>query len=158
MAYVSFEYFNSIYPGAITEAEFGNLEYEARRVIDAHTTGVDNVRKLREAFPLDEDDAEAVKRCMCKLIRLLHDIEAAEKYRGLVQRGDGTVTGGVVSSVSSGSESISYAIGGTSIDEAVGDVAAKNRLLSQTVRQALSGVSDANGISLLFLGRYPRVF
>ena len=158
MAYVTFEYFNGIYPEELTEAEFNRLEWEARRIIDAHTTGVDNVRKLRVAFPIDEDDAEAVKRCMCKLIKLMCDIEAAEKSRGLVQRSDGTVTSGLVSSVSSGAESISYATsGGTSIDAAVGDIAERNRLYSQTVRQGLSGVMDANGINLLYMGRYPYV-
>lgn len=158
MAYVTFVYFNGLYPDNVTEAEFSSLEWAARRIVDAHTTGIDNVRKLRTAFPVDEDDAEAVKRCMCRLIKLLHDIEAAEKSRGLVQREDGTVTSGVVSSVSSGAESISYAAsGGTAIDAAVGDISTRNRLLSQTVRQMLSGVADANGVNLLYMGRYPYV-
>lgn len=158
MAYVTFEYFDGLYPSAVPEQEFSNLEWEASRIVDTHTTGIDNVRKLRVAFPLDEYDAEAVKRCICKLIKLLHDIEAAEKSRGLVQRGDGTVISGVVSSVSSGAESISYATnGGTAIDAAVGDISAKNRLLTQTVRQSLSGVCDANGVCLLYMGVYPYV-
>lgn len=157
MAYITFEEFSEVYPGAVTESDFANLEWEARRIVDGHTTGVDNVRKLRVAFPTDEDDAEAVKRCMCKLIKLMHDIEAAEKIRGLVQRGDGMAIGGVISSVSSGSESISYSTNGTAVDMAAGDITARNKLLSQTVRQALSGVRDANGVSLLYMGRYPYV-
>lgn len=157
MAYITFEEFSKVYPGAVDESDFANFEWEARRIVDAHTTGVDNVRKLRAAFPLDEDDAEAVKRCMCKLIKLMHDIEAAEKTRGPVQRGDGTIIGGVISSVSSGSESINYSTGGTVVDTAAGDIAARNQLLSQAVRQALSGVRDANGVSLLYMGRYPYV-
>lgn len=158
MAYVTFEYFNGIYPGALTGEDFNNFEWEARRAVDAHTTGIDNVRKLRVAFPADEYDAEAVKRCMCKLIKLMHDIEVAEKSRGLVQRGDGTVISGVVSSVSSGAESISYATsGGTSIDAAVSDITARNSLYSRTIRQALSGVCDANGVCLLYMGVYPYV-
>lgn len=158
MAYVTFENYNGLYPDNATETEFNNLEWEARRIIDAHTTGIDNVRKLRVAFPTDEQDAETVKRCMCKLIKLLHDIETAEKSRGLVKRGDGTVTSGVVSSVSSGAESISYAAdGGTALDAAVGNISARNKLLSQTVREMLSGTLDANGVNLLYMGRYPYV-
>lgn len=158
MAYVTLDYFNGLYPDAGNIENFADLEWEASRIVDTHTTGIDNVRKLRVAFPRDEYDAEAVKRCICKLIKLLHDIEVAEKSRGLVQREDGTVTSGVVSSVSSGAESISYATsGGTAIDAAVGDISARNKLLSQTVRQMLSGVSDANGVNLLYMGRYPCV-
>lgn len=157
MGYVSFDYFNEIYPGALTEGVFNNLEWEARRIVDTHTTGIDNVRKLRIAFPVAEDDAEAVKRCLCKLIKLIYDIEGAEKARGTT-RPDGTITSGPVSSVSSGSESISYAAsGGTAIDAAVSDISARNKLFSQTVRQMLSGVSDANGVCLLYMGVYPYV-
>ena len=158
MAYVTFEYFNGLYPNAINETDFNNLEWEARRILDAHTAGIDNVRKLRVAFPVDEDDAEAVKRCMCKLIKLMHDIEAAEKNRAIVKREDGTVTSGVVSSVSSGSESINYATdGGTAIDAAVKDISTRNVLYSDTVRTMLSGVADANGVCLLYMGVYPYV-
>ena len=157
MAYVTHEYFTSLYD-QVDEKRFANLEWEARRIVDAHTTGVDNVRKLRVAFPVDEDDAEAVRRCMGKLIKLIMDIEDAEKGRGLIERPDGSVSSGVVSSISSGSESISYAAdGGRAIDAAVSDISARNKLYSQTVRQMLSGVSDANGVSLLYVGVYPYV-
>lgn len=157
MAYVTKEYYSGVY-GQIDETRFANLEWEARRIIDAHTTGIDNVRKLRVAFPVDEDDAETVKRCMCKLIKLMMDIEDAELSRGSIRRDDGSVTSGPVSSVSSGSESISYAAsGGTTIDTAVADMSARNKLFSQIVRQMLSGISDANGVCLLYMGVYPYV-
>ena len=158
MAYVTLEYFNTVCSDALAEEVFNNLEWEARRIVDAHTTGIDNVRKLRNAFPTDEDDAEAVKRCMCRLIKLMNDIAEAEKKRGAVQRCDGTVTTGPVSSVSSGSESISYAAASdTAIDAAVSDISARNRLFSQTVCEYLSGVCDANGVNLLYMGVYPYV-
>ena len=157
MAYVTFEDFNGMYPGEISVEEFKNLEWDARRVVDAHTTGVDNVRKLRVAFPEDADDAEAVLRCMCTLINLMHKIGAVEKHRGLELREDGMVRGGVVSSVSSGSESISYATGGTAIDAAVSSISERNKLYSQIVKHALSGVCDANGVHLLYMGVYPYV-
>ncbi len=158
MAYVSFDFFTGLYGETVTETAFKNHEWEARRILDAHTTGIDNVRKLRVAFPVDEDDAEMVRRCMCRLIKLMLDIEAAEKSRGAAQRPDGSYASGPVSSVSSGTESISYASsGGTSIDAAVSDISARNALYSKTVRQYLSGVTDANGVNLLYMGVYPCV-
>ncbi len=157
MGYVEFEYFSSLY-NEITESEFTALEWEARRIVDAHTAGVDNVRKLRIAYPIDEDDAEAVKRCMCKLIKTMHDITTAEAKKGFTTREDGSIVSGVVSSVSSGSESISYATSGaTSLDAAVASLTERNKLYSGIVREYLSGVSDANGVNLLYMGRYPYV-
>lgn len=157
MAYVDFDFFKDIYKD-VPEENFKNLEWEARRIIDACTTGIDNVKKLAVAYPIDLDDAETVKRCMCKLIKLIYDINTAEASRGAVQREDGTVVSGVVSSVSSGSESISYATsGGTAIDAAVGDIAARRSLMLHTVKEYLTGVTDANGVNLLYMGVYPYV-
>ena len=143
MGYVEYDYFRKLHKD-ISEDEFTALEYDARRIVNAHTTGVDNVQKLRIAFPTDEEDAEAVKRCMCKLIKLMHDINIAE-------------VSGVISSVSSGSESISYATSGTAFGAAVANINERNKLFNSTVRQYLSGASDANGVNLLYMGRYPYV-
>lgn len=143
MGYVEYEFFHKLH-NDISEEEFTTLEYDARRILNAHTTGVDNVQKLRIAFPTNEEDAEAVKRCMSKLIKLMHDINSIEDT-------------GVVSSVSSGSESISYATSGTAIGAAVADLNARNKLFNATVREYLSGVSDANGVCLLYMGVYPYV-
>lgn len=144
MGYVEFDFFHKLH-NEISEEEFTALEWDARRVLDTHTTGVDNVKKLRIAYPTNEEDAEAVKRCMCKVIKLMHDINVAEAT-------------GVISSVSSGSETISYAANcGTVIGAAVADLDERNRLFSKTVRDALSGVADANGVCLLYMGRYPYV-
>lgn len=65
----------------------------------------------------------------------------------------------IVTSVSSGSESISYAAAGsaarnTLVDTVLTDKTAQNRLFSDTIRDYLSGVQDANGVNLLFMGKY----
>lgn len=157
MAYVTFEYFNGLHDD-VDEREFNALEWSARRIIDAHTTGIDNVRKLRKAFPTDEDDEEAIKRCMCALIKFLHDIETVERNMQQVQRPDGTITSGPVASASSGTESISYASSGnTAIEAAARDITMRNKLIVQMVRENLSGICDANGVCLLYMGRYPNV-
>lgn len=168
MAFATYEDYKALYGDErLDEAGFFRLIWDAERVMDDATTGLDRVRKLRVAMPVDEYGAEAVKRCVCALVDTLRQIEEAEedsrRARALVENADGTVHSRVLSSVSSGSESISYATGSaarsgtTAIDAAVSDPGARERLLGDTVRRYLSGVADANGVMLLFMGVYPHV-
>lgn len=166
MTYIDYEYYKSLYGDkAIPEADFNRLSWDACRKLDIATTGIDNVRKLKIAFPEDEDDAEAVRRCVCKLIEIAAQIEQAEETarnaQGYVTREDGSLQGKVVSSVSAGNESISYSVSGgsssasTLIDAVLTDKSAQDQLYKETIRDYLSGVSDANGVNLLFMGMYP---
>lgn len=164
MAYADYSRYVSIYgDGSISEADFDRLSYDASRYIDYCTTGVDGVKKLKIAHPTDSDDAEAVIRCACALVHDMSEIDSAEKraasVRGLVQREDGTVTGAVVSSVSSGSESISYSVtsGQTALDAAISSEDERKKLYLTTVKRYLTGVRDANGVNLLYGGVYPYV-
>lgn len=162
MAYIRQDYYKGIY-GEIPEADFTRLSWEACRLLDAHTSGIDGVKKLKIAFPTDEDDAETVKRCACKIVNLLHQIETAEQAaasgRGYETTEQG-MRGKVISSISAGNESISYSTKATSetaVDKAVADETFRKKLLSDTIREYLSGVTDANGVNLLYMGRYPHV-
>lgn len=161
--YITIDDYSAIYD-AMDEKAFDRLAFDVCRMVDNHTTGVDGVKKLKIAFPTDEDDAQAVKRCICKLIYIMSQIEAAEKAanqgRGYTETESG-IRGKVITSVSAGNESISYAAGGgsyaTLIDKALADKSVQDKLLSDTIREYLSGVTDANGVNLLYMGRYPRV-
>lgn len=166
MAYVDYEYYKSIYGDkALPEADFSRLLWECEKRVDNLTTGVDGVRKLREAFPEDEDDAEAVKRCICKCVEIAGQIEAAEQRirdsQATIMREDGTVSSALVTSRSAGSESMSFAsgsgssLGSTLIDNVLADKAAQEKLYADTVREYLSGVTDANNVNLLYAGLYP---
>lgn len=166
MAYIDYEYYKSLYGDkAISEADFNRLSWDACRKLDIATTGIDNIKKLKVAFPEDEDDAEAVKRCVCKLIEIAAQIEQAEETvrnaQGYVTREDGSLQGKVVSSVSAGNESISYSVSGgssgasTLIDAVLTDKSAQDQFCGDTIRDYLSGIADANGVNLLFMGRYP---
>lgn len=166
MGYVDYEYYKSLYGDkAISEADFNRLSWDACRKLDIATTGIDNVKKLKVAFPEDEDDAEAVRRCVCKLIEIAAAIEQAEENarsaQGYITREDGSLQGKVVSSVSAGNESISYSASGgsssasTLIDAVLTDKAAQEQLYIDTIRDYLSGIADANGVNLLYVGRYP---
>ena len=163
MKYVDYEYYKNLYGDkAITEADFERIGWDAEREIDKATSGIDNVKKLKIAFPTNEDDAEAVKRCVCALVDFLNQIETAERNANSVgqytERADGSLQGKVVSSVSAGNESISYAVGknaDTAISNAIKDLQSKDMAVYQFITSKLSGVSDANGVNLLFGGRYP---
>lgn len=166
MRYVDYEYYKSIYGDkAISEADFNRLSRKICRRIDVATTGINNVKKLKVAFPVNEDDADAVRFCICLMIEIAASIEQAEETarsaQGYITREDGTVINKQISSVSAGNESISYVTSGgssssaTLIDKALSDKDVQERLYRDTITECLSGVADANGVNLLFMGPYP---
>ena len=163
MAYIDYEYYQSLYgEKAIPETDFNRLLWDAEREIDKATSGVDGVRKLQVAFPTSDYDAEAVKRCVCSLVEFLKQIEDAERNANSLgqytERADGSLQGKVVSSVSAGNESISYAVGksaDTAISNATKSLQDKDVTVYAFIASRLHGVSDANGVNLLFGGRYP---
>lgn len=162
MAYIDYEYYKSLYgEEKMQESDFNRLLWDAEREIDKATTGIDGIKKLKVAFPLD-DDGEIVKRCIAELVNFLQKLELAENnansFFEYVQREDGTLQGKVVSSVSAGNESISYAVGrsaDTAISNAIKDLHSKDVAVYQFITSRLSGVSDAKGVNLLYAGRYP---
>ena len=162
MAYIDYGYYKSLYGvEELKETDFNRLVWEAERELDKATTGVDGVRKLQIAFPSKEYDAETVKRCACTLVYVLHQIELAEKNANSVgqymERADGSLQGKVVSSVSAGNESISYAVGKsseTATSAAIKSVEDREKTIYSFIASKLSGVPDANGINLLYAGPY----
>lgn len=147
----------------IDQTIFNRLAFEACRVMDKYTTGVDGVRKLRDHFPTDEADAETVKFTAAQLVNFLYQCHEAEQTaaagRGYTETDNG-IQGKVISSVSAGNESISYATSSTAnataVDEAVKDKTTKDKILFQTVCDGLTGIVDSNGVNLLYMGVYPR--
>ena len=158
--YITYEDYAGIYgEAAITEADFKRLGFRAQRVLDDLTTGVDGVRKLAVAMPTEEYAKECVVRCLGELIHLSAQVEAARNAGAPVKQANGTVaTSGAVTSVSSGAESMTFASGtavSSAIREAAGSVEAERQLYTSTIRNYLGGIDDANGVRLLFGGRYP---
>lgn len=159
--YITLEEYNAMYD-VIDASLFNRLEFEARRVMDLHTTGIDNLRKLNHFPPKDEYNALAVKHCQAKIINLLfqiHEAEAAAAMgRGYTETEQGLQCR-IISQVKAGNEAISYAetkLANTAIDAAVSDRTARDKLLAETVWDYLRGVEDANGVNLLYMGKYPR--
>lgn len=162
MAYVDYEYYKTLYgEKAISETDFNRLLWDAEREIDKATSGVDGVRKLQVAFPINSYDAEAVKRCVCALVDFLNQMDTAERNANSVgqytERADGSLQGKVVSSVSAGNETISYAVGksaDTVISNAIKDLQSRDKVVYSFIASRLAGIPDANGINLLYMGPY----
>ena len=164
MPYITYTDYKSLSGGDLDDVSFSRLEWEARKKLNYYTTGVDGIQKLKHAFPTDPDDVESVKRCMCEVVSVMNQIEAAERLAEAVRGYTETESGlqrKVISRVESGSEAISYMEGNgisSVIDAAVSDNYAREKLFRDTIREYLSGVCDANGVNLLYLGAYPRRF
>ena len=95
----------------IPENIFERLAIEACCTMDKYTTGLDNVRKLKEAFPVDEDAENAVKFTAARLVNTLYQIyeaeQAASMGRGYVETENG-LQRKIISRVEAGNEAISY--------------------------------------------------
>lgn len=159
--YITQEEYKQLY-GEMDSTLFQCHCFDACRVMDIHTTGIDNVKKLKLFFPTAEDDAQAVKHCAAKLVNLLHQIHEAEKAasmgRGYTETEQG-LQRRIISRVEAGNEAISYSetkAANTVVDAAVSDKVVRDRLMAETIWEYLSGVEDANGVNLLFMGKYPR--
>lgn len=158
--YITYYDYKAIYwDEDVTEEDFNRLGFKAQRVLDDLTTGVDGVRKLAVAMPTEEYAKECVVRCLCELVNLSARVEATRNAGAAAKQADGTVAASnAVTSVSSGAESKTFASGSavsSAIRDAAGSTAAERQLYAATVREYLSGIEDANGVRLLFGGRYP---
>lgn len=157
--YADYEYYQTEYGGKMSAVDYKRFGWRAERRIDGITGN-----KLQFAFPTNERDVEAVKDCVCELADFLYQIDnyntAAMESMGTVAQADGTVKGKVITSISSGSESIGYSAAGsasTAIMEAAKDKKVADTMIYGMVRDGLGGVPDSNGVNLLYAGiPYPR--
>lgn len=145
--------FKALYPND-PNGTYDKYSFMAQKSVDNATSTIDGVKKLRVAFPSNEEDAETVKRCFCAVIHAyysLASIEAAgyaETANGLQPR--------VIRSISAGGESVSYATTDSEIVAAASSNAGKRNYISGIIDGYLRGTTDDNGVNLLFGGVYPR--
>ena len=163
MAYTDYEFYTTSYFGSVVpEADFPRLAERASDFIDLITHG-----RLVNGLPANEYFQKRIKKAVCSLAELMYQIELAEK--NAINQASANVTDtnvghkstGIVTSVSSGSESISYAtpqqIGASAkewsaVYTAAGDVQKTNDLLLKTALPLLMGVRTDNGIPVLYAG------
>lgn len=134
-------------------AHFNYYVNEAEQFVDRMTSGIDNVKKLRIAFPTKEEDIAKVKICMVNAMSALSHINMCNVHAAQAMEEGKS---GIVGSVSSGSESISY-VTDAALIRAAQDPVSKSAYINAIIRDALSGVQDANGVNLLYGGAYPYV-
>lgn len=164
MAYADYEFYTTSYFGSVVpETDFPRLAERASDFIDAMTFD-----RLVDGLPTNERSQKRIKKAVCSLAELMYQIELAEKNAtnaavsgASTAIGSGGSTTGIVTSVSSGSESISYAtpqqIGASAkewsaVYAAAGDVQKTNDLLSKTALPLLMGVRTDDGIPILYAG------
>ena len=164
MAYADYDFYKTSYFGSVVpETDFPKLAEKASDFIDAMTFD-----RLVDGLPTNERSQKRIKKAVCSLTELMYQIELAEKNATnaavsdtSTAIGSGGSTTGVVTSVSSGSESISYATPqqiGASAKEwsaayaAAGDVQKTNDLLLKTALPLLMGVRTDDGMPILYAG------
>lgn len=164
MAYADYDFYTTSYFGnVVPETDFPRLAERASDFVDTMTFD-----RLVDGLPTDERSQKRIKKAVCSLAELLYQIELAEKNAANAAAsgtsttiGTGGSTTGVVTSVSSGSESISYAtpqqIGASTkewsaVYAAAGDVQKTNDLLLKTALPLLMGVRTDEGIPILYAG------
>ena len=158
MAYATSEFYKTKYYGdTVPDDSIDNYLEKASDRIDTITFD-----RLVDGLPDDERAETKIQKAVCAVADYLYQIDEIRKASmssvGTVTREDGTVISKAVSSVSSGSESISYATGSSGgmsesiYGQAAVDKKVESVLLYQVATEYLSGVTDNKGICLLYAG------
>lgn len=163
MAYADYEFYTTSYFGSVVpEADFLRLAERASDFVDTMTFD-----RLVDGLPTNERSQKRIKKAVCSLAELMYQIELAEKNAinqasaNLTDTNVGNISTGIVTSISSGSESISYATPQqkasgakewSAVYAAAGDVQKTNDLLLKTALPLLMGVRTDEGIPILYAG------
>ena len=163
MAYADYKFYTESFGNVVPETDFPRLAERASDFVDLMTSG-----RLVDGLPTDERSQKRIKKAVCSLAEKMYQIELAEKNATdaavsgtSTAIGSGGSTTGIVTSVSSGSESISYATPQqkasgakewSAVYAAAGDVQKTNDLLYKTALPLLMGVRTDDGIPILYAG------
>ena len=162
MAYADYKFYTESFGNVVPETDFPRLAEKASDFVDIMTFD-----RLADGLPTNERSQKRVKKAVCSLAELMYQIELAEKNAinqasaNVTDTNVGNISTGIVTSVSSGSESISYAtpqqIGASAkewsaVYASAGDVQKTNDLLLKTALPLLMGVKMDDGIPILYAG------
>lgn len=149
-AYVDFDYYKkSFYGDVLTEETADKWLSLACDEIDALT-----FCRLRFSYPTLTVYDEKVRKAVCAVAEALYNIDIHRKAVAVQKAADGSYRG-AVSSVSSGKESISYAVNTASASTyaaAAANDEEQVKLINRIVVKYLANVPDADGINLLYAG------
>lgn len=163
MAYADYKFYTESFGNVVPETDFPRLAERASDFVDTMTSD-----RLANGLPTDERSQKRIKKAVCSLAEKMYQIELAERNATnaavsgtSTAIGSGGSTTGIVTSVSSGSESISYATPQqkasgakewSAVYAATGDVQKTNDLLYKTALPLLMGVRTDEGIPVLNAG------
>lgn len=155
MAYTTYVFYKDTYYGTAiaTPGDFSRLESRACDKLDTMTFD-----RLVSGLPADTRSATKVQKAVCAVADKLQEIEQAEKTAqsgGFTTDESGSLVGKIVTEKSSGSEKISYSATSSvksAVLSAVGNTQAQNRLCYDTAREYLTGVTNDDGVYLLYAG------
>lgn len=163
MAYADYKFYTESFGNVVPETDFPRLAERASDFVDLMTSD-----RLVDRLPKDERSQKRIKKAVCSLAEKMYQIELAEKNATnaavsgtSTTIGSGGSTTGIVTSVSSGSESISYATPQqkasgakewSAVYAAAGDVQKTNNLLLKAALPLLMGVRTDDGMPVLYAG------
>lgn len=163
MAYADYKFYTESFGNVVPETDFPRLAERASDFVDLMTSD-----RLANGLPTDERSQKRIKKAVCSLAEKMYQIELAEKNATNAAMsgtsttiGPGGSTTGIATSISSGSESISYATPQqkasgakewSAVYAAAGDIQKTNDLLYKTALPLLMGVRTDDGIPILNAG------
>lgn len=151
MAYADFTFYTeSFYGDTLTEENANKWLERASDKLDAFT-----FRRLTSAFPTEAAHVVKVKKAVCAIADALYLIDLQRIAASAQQAPDGSYRG-AITSISSGKESISYAVNGAASASvyaaAAASADAQTALLRDIAATYLSNIPDNNGVNLLYAG------
>jgi hypothetical protein len=163
MAYADYKFYIESFGNVVPETDFSRLAERASDFVDTMTFD-----RLVDGLPTNERSQKRIKKAVCSLAEKMYQIELAEKNATNAAMsgtsttiGPGGSTTGIATSISSGSESISYATPQqkasgakewSAVYAAAGDIQKTNDLLYKTALPLLMGVRTDDGIPILYAG------
>lgn len=152
--FATYQDYTAIYHGdVLTEDNADKWLDRASDFVDKITFG-----RLRTAYPEDQQSDIYVKKSVCAVAEALYLIDVQKKAGAAKVEADGSFNN-PVASVSSGRESVSYALNGgsTVYAAAASSKAAADSYTMSIAVDYLANVTDANGTNLLYAGVDPLV-
>lgn len=157
MAYTDYAFYTNEYYGVLCrKPTFQSMQIgRVTEWMKSHLTA------LRDGLSSDSRANKKVQKAVCSVAEALYQIDSVKNALlnnlGTVETEDGKVTGKTVSSVTAGSESITYSTGmsdasKTVYAQACMDKKVENILIRQKAGQYLYGVKDDKGEYLLYAG------
>ena len=150
MAYADFNfYYNNYFGDVLSSTEANRWLERASDELDRLTFG-----RLTNNFPTDQNGVIKVKKAVCAVAEALYLVDAQRKSVTATKDEDGQYKG-AITSIKSGSESITFAAGGASSSiyaAAAASSSDEQTLVSSIAAKYLANVEDCNGINLLYAG------